>query len=253
MTIHQMLLGGGGPFEFSITSNINDANLRTLALAAGWNGVSKVIATINAGVVVGASSTGSYGLTINGSFPLGGRLINKGYVIGRGGNGGSGASSGIPVAATSGTAGGPALLVSVPFEIDNSAATIGGGGGGGGGGGSAAGSETGGGGGGGGRSSNVNSSGGGGGYGSIAYGGSGGPGSFATAGGGGPAGTGSAISSGAGGGGGGWGSSGASGVNSGNSGSPWHNGVGGSAGGAAVVGNSNITWIATGTRLGAIT
>lgn len=251
----QMLLGSGGPFQFTISSNQNDANLRTLALAAGWDGGSRLIAKIASGVVISATTTGGYALTINGSFPAGGRLINLGTAVGRGGNGGNGANADTVLSATAGAAGGPALLVSVPFEIDNGSGTLAGGGGGGGGGGSptSAPLSIGGGGGGGGKSSNTNSSGGTGGPGTDIAGGNGGTGTLASAGSGGS--SGGAIPpniGGAGGSGGGWGSAGTAGTDSGNTGSPWHSGRPGGGAGNAVTGNSNITWIATGTRLGGI-
>ena len=246
-------------FSFTISSNQTNANLRTLAVNAGWNQSSKVVATINSGVYVSANSTGTPALTINGSFPGGVELTNNGYIIGMGGNGGQGGST----TGVGGGKGGGALTVSVPASIQNNNTIAGGGGGGGGGGARAAGSgyafqyythALGGGGGGGRSGAAANSSGGAAGsprrgdY--VAYGGVGGSGTVSAAGSGGSAATTSGpelnVTSAAGGSGGGWGAAGSTGGSGG-----WAGGSGGS-GGAAVSGNANVTWLATGTRLGSI-
>ena len=65
--------GKSSLFSFSISSNQVGANLRTLAINAGWNGTSAVQATINSGVYLYSTSTGTPGLTINGSWPEIGR------------------------------------------------------------------------------------------------------------------------------------------------------------------------------------
>ena len=224
-------------FTFTVSSNQTNANLRTLAINAGWDQSSPVVCTINGGVYISSNSTATPALTVNGSFPLGVQLTNNGLIIGMGGKGGNSGSS-------SGLSGGIALSASVGVSINNTG-TIAGGGGGGRGGADVVVSGTdyfgfpftdtyGGGGGGGGRSSAAANSAGGtsggnfpgspGGVGTVSSPGSGG------AGGGNGAGNGSA--------GGGWGATG---------------GGSGGSGGAAISGNSNITWVAFGTRLGAIT
>lgn len=239
--------GKSNEFSFTIASDTQNANLRTLAINAGWNQSSTLRCTINSGIVVSANSTGVYALTISGSFPGGVNLINNGFIIGMGGGGGSGSYTG---SGGGGGSAGPALLVQSAVSITNNG-TIGGGGGGGGGGGTgrdfvAAGS-----GGGGGRTGRTNSAGGSGAFGFNFNGANGSGGTFSSAGGGGGGVYGCAevcSSGGAGGNGGGWGSSG----NSGGGGDFPSGGGSGGSGGAAVVGNSNITWIATGTRLGSI-
>jgi len=256
-------------FSFSIGSNQTNANLRTLAVNAGWNQSSAVVATINGGVYLSSNSTGTPGLTINGSFPGGVSLTNNGFIVGMGGNGGAGPTSGPAVQVGPGTAGaggGLALSVSVGVTITNNG-TIAGGGGGGGGGTSSAntgdkggGNYYGGGGGGGGRSSAAaNSSGGAGGAasgaGTVLSGNSGGAGTVSAAGTGGQGGYGRDLPArpyyGKGGDGGGWGSAGATG--DGNKfGNPSAGPYGGGSGGGAVSGNGNITWVAFGTRLGGI-
>ena len=123
--------GKANQFTFAISSNTTNGNLASLATAAGWNGTSKVVATINAGVYVSSNSTATPGLTISGSFPGGVELVNNGFIIGMGGAGGNGGTGG---AGSTGSTGGTALSVSTAVSITNNG-TIGGGGGGGGGGG----------------------------------------------------------------------------------------------------------------------
>ena len=243
--------GKSSQFAFTISSNQTNANLRSLAVTAGWNQSSKVVATIGSGVYVSSNSTGTPGLTINGSFPGGVELVNNGFIIGMGGAGGRGGNY-VPTSETygvSGSSGGLALSVSTAVTITNNG-TIGGGGGGGGGGGSGY-TESkiavsgGGGGGGGGRSNPAsNSSGGNGGFGYQGNGGAGNPGTTSSAGSGGGGG---AAAAGAGGAGGSWGASGSNGTAGSNAGPG-----GGGSGGGSVSGNGNVTWVATGTRLGAL-
>lgn len=247
--------GKANQFSFTISSNQTNANLRTLAVNAGWNQSSKVVATINGGVYISSNSTGTPALTVNGSFPGGVELVNNGIIVGRGGNGGAGATAD-PYSYTDGSpgaSGGLALAVSVPLSLNN-ANTIAGGGGGGGGGGMAVFDLgcgyllLGGGGGGGGRSSAAaNSSGGAAGGGGSTPPGAGGTGTVSSAGSGGNGLNAYGRSSGAGGSGGGWGSSGSTGTG----GSTTSGGSGGTGGGA-ITGNGNITWVTTGTRLGGI-
>jgi len=136
------LRGKSLQFTFSVTSNTANANLRTLALNAGWSGSGSMKCTINSGVYVYATSTGNAGLSISGSGITNGsvELVNNGYILGMGGSQGNG--------------GGPALSIGANCTIDNRSGYIAGGGGGGrygsqGGGGGAGGGSGGGGGGGG--------------------------------------------------------------------------------------------------------
>jgi len=261
------LSGKSNTFSFTISTGQTNANLRTLAVNAGWPGASKVIATIGSGIYISSNSTGTPALTVNGSFPGGVELINNGLIVGMGGNGGAGrniASGPSGNGGAAGSAGGLALSVSVALTLNNLGTVAGGGGGGGGG---QAGSEfggkqftgCGGGGGGGGRSSNAaNSSAGAGGTATGLnnnYPGSAGTaGTVSSAGGGGLGGvyrTSPSQRGGNGGAGGGWGTSGSTGgniVTLTNNGGPF---AGGAAGGC-ITGNSNITYINTGTRLGSI-
>lgn len=239
-------------FRPVLSTNQTNYNLRAAAVAAGWNQLTPLIAdvTINSGVYVSANSTGTPAFDTGVTFPAGSRLslTNNGLVVGMGGNGGYGSYT--PNNVGAGASGGLALRAQYPITINNTSGTIGGGGGGGGGGctGIVAidsygnNGYTGGGGGGGGRSGATNSSGGGPGVQPYGSGAAGGSGTSAAPGSGGGGGSGA----GSGGAGGQWGAAGSSGQSTG-----WSGGGGGAAG-AAVNGNINITWVNTGTRLGAI-
>jgi len=241
--------GKANEFTFSITSNQTNANLRTLAIAAGWNQTTKLVATINSGIYVSSNSTGTAALTVNGSFPNGVQLVNNGLIIGMGGAGGTGQGGTTgTTGGSAGLAGGGALLVSSALSITNNG-TVGGGGGGGGGGFIEvytiieSGSFTaGGGGGGGGRSSAAANSAGGGITAANTNGAVGQAGTVSSAGAGGAGGTAEGVSAYSGATGGAWGSSGDS----------LSNRFAPGAGGYAVSGNSNVTWVATGTRLGSL-
>ena len=255
--------GKANQFSFTIASNQTNANLRTLAVNAGWNQSSKVVATINSGVYVSSNSTGTPALTINGSFPNGVQLINNGNVYGMGGVAGNGGGfNGAYYGATAGASGGNALTASTAVSITNNG-IISGGGGGGGGGGYAALTDgkfvriCGGGGGGGGR---VNAGGGGGGAATSGFpsGASGGGATLTSNGGGGsggintdPAYGSTAYRGGTGGAGGNNAANGATGA-TGTANYSAGSGAGGGSGGSAVAGNGNITWVATGTRYGGI-
>ena len=265
----QNLQGKANAFSFALSGS--NVDLRTAAISAGWDGTTKVKAAVNFGAVISSTSNGTPALTISGAFPNGVELTNDGTIVGMGGGGGSGGGTG-PASksvgptypGSAGSSGGTALSVSVPVTITNNGTVAGGGGGGGGGGsGMQAGGTTttaGGGGGGGGKSSATNSSGGAGGVAGTATfrspGTAGSPGTYTGAGTGGPRGAYNwgpgAAYGGNGGAGGDWGSGGAAGGNGSWSGSIGGSKPGGGGGGAGpcTVGNANITWAATGTRLG---
>jgi len=99
-------------------------------------GTTDVTLTINPGVLVGSSSTGTYAMLVPSGFNPGDTvtIINNGVVQGRGGNGGAGRNG--PGQGGSGGGGGNALYVNRPTTITNNGTFAGGGGGGGGGGGS---------------------------------------------------------------------------------------------------------------------
>ena len=219
----------------TISSDVTNWVLYSQAIAAGWDGVVPLdaVVTVNSGIVLSANSTSLYGFDTGSGFPSGTslKLIMPGYVCGMGGAGGA--------ANTAGSNGGPALRAQHAITIDALGGVTAGGGGGGGGGG------FGGGGGGGGRSGRADAAGGvassTGANGTFSSGGAGASGG--TAGGT----TGAGVDSSLGGkatGGGGWGARGGNNTAS---------AIYGGTGGAAVVGNSYITWINTGTRYGSIT
>ena len=266
-----MLLAGGFAFNYVISADTANFNVRTAAIAAGWDGIAPLKATVmvNAGVYVYSTSTASPAFDTGTPFPSGSTitLINNGYIYGMGGAGATGGRSipPSPMAETpaAGSSGGPALNAQAAITVVNIGVIAGGGGGGGGGGGAYRDSggwfNSGGGGGGGGQGYNG---------GALGSGGSaGGAGTVAAAdGNAGTAGSktanGTAGSGGASGGGevGGDGGNGAALGATGSSGTAGTAGADGAAGsgsaggspGNSVTGNSNITWTVTGTRTGPI-
>jgi hypothetical protein len=215
-----------------------------------------VIFTVLAGAVLGSSSTGSYALTVDGSWSSRDKIniVNYGYITGAGGGGGEDTfpnANGSP-----GGGGGPAIRVfpGANVGLSNFGVIQGGGGGGG------AGAM--------GTTYYVNGSGGGGGagYGAGAAGGDGwhgtgnagiygSPGSLTAGGAGGPARTDRNDGNQPGGNGGGPGSAGAAGgsVAATLCGDPDHYGGAGGGGGAAITGYANIgRFLNAGTILGAI-
>ncbi|KVP39685.1 putative Ig domain-containing protein [Burkholderia ubonensis] len=113
-------------FNPTITASTTNYKLSDAAVAAGWDGVRPLRAsvTINSGVYVGASYTGSYAFSTGSGFPVGStlKLTNYGTVVGKGGDGGSYGSGG--------GNGGPALYAAYPITIANYGTIAGGGGGG---------------------------------------------------------------------------------------------------------------------------
>jgi len=241
MMLAPFLRGYGFVFNQTISVDTTNYNLRASAVAAGWDQVAPLFATVTiaSGIVVSANSTTAYAFDTGVTFPAGSALAlinNGGFIVGMGGRGsGFGQTVGD---------GGPALRAQAAISVTNDDGVIGGGGGGGGSGIPPGQTMRGG---GGGRSGRTNSAGGptnggiAGQAGTFTQGGSSGGGSAG--------GTTAAGTSGStnGGGGGGWGAAGGSGYFSDDA-----TVAPGGLGGAAVVGNSNITWIATGTRYGAI-
>ena len=120
-------------FSFNLPSG-NNLDLRSQALASGWNGTRPVAAYLPSGSIIGSTSASSPALSIRGSFPNGVTLINNGYIVGAGGSGGNSIWA-IQVLGYSGSvnggSGGTALSINTSVTIQNNG-TIGGGGGGGG-------------------------------------------------------------------------------------------------------------------------
>ena len=254
-------------FNQTISTNTLNYNLMADVLVSGWDQDFPINAkvTVATGVYVGSANTGQPAFSTGSNFPAGStlELINNGSILGRGGRGGLGYWY-ATTAQKAGENGGIALSAQHGIAIQNNG-TIGGGGGGGGAGGSTTvvdecqgfTMEGAGGGGGGGAGSTPGLGGG-----AIAFWGSmPTPGSAGTNSAGGNGGPGSSVSTcdyvvggggGIGGGIGGSGSSGSAGDGSWNADFSKYLPGSGGVGGAAVIGNSNITWITTGTRLGAV-
>ena len=139
MSIYNILLGAAGPFLFfrTLSSNQVDYNLYNEMIAAGWDGVTSVVAvTISTGVEI-TSSANTVAAFTTGTFPTGSSLYvtNNGYIVGRGGQGvGKGYPTNTSYNLTAPTTanGGVAISASSSIYIDNTSGTVGGGGGGGG-------------------------------------------------------------------------------------------------------------------------
>lgn len=126
--------GKSNAFTFTISSHQANANLRTLAVNAGWNQSSAVTAIIASGIYIYSTSVGTPALTIDGSWPGGVTLVNNGFIMGMGGHGGGYYYTAVAPAATyvnwELSAGGNAINLGVSCTIQNNS-YIGGGGGGG--------------------------------------------------------------------------------------------------------------------------
>ena len=109
-------------FKATISSNQTNLNLRTWALANGWNGTLAAEVTVDTGIYIYGTVIGGAGLTIDGSWPGGITLVNKGYILGLGGDGGG---------IDSPTIGHTAISLGVNCSINNASYICGGGGGGG--------------------------------------------------------------------------------------------------------------------------
>jgi len=125
----------GFTFNKTISTNTTYYNIRSDAIANGWDGTTTLIATvtINAGVYVYSDNTATPAFDTGSTFPVGSTLtiINNGYIMGKGGAGGDQA-----IPSPNGQPGGPAVSLSYPVSINTTSGYILGGGGGGGGGGS---------------------------------------------------------------------------------------------------------------------
>jgi len=82
-------------FRANITENKESLNLEEWARDRGWNGVDRAIITIRPNVYIYSDDMDKPALT-TGNWPGGLRLINNGYIMGRGGDGGSYAAGRYP-------------------------------------------------------------------------------------------------------------------------------------------------------------
>jgi hypothetical protein len=115
-------------YAITISANVLNPNITTLLTAQGWDETSPISVniTINSGVYIG-SSTAAAALVIP-ALPSGSTvtLINNGFILGKGGNGGAGGING--GAGGIGANGGPAIQLGMDITIDNTNGIIGGGG-----------------------------------------------------------------------------------------------------------------------------
>jgi hypothetical protein len=235
--------------SLTISANTTDYDVYTNRGPSYVAGESDITVTINSGITVSGTSTGSAAFRVPSAFNPADNvtIVNNGTIVGRGGGGGNGMIRPFPNSGSGGGGAGLGLSVSRPITMQNINRIAGGGGGGGGGGAS---QECSGGGGGGG----VASAGGGVGGNNTPVGTPGSSGTLTAGGAGGAGGSGPGLApAGAGGTGGAFGSAGSQGV----PGSPGNLGPGfagrpGGAAGAAISGNPFITYVGpTGTINGA--
>ena len=119
-------------FTFTISSDFTTPqDLATLAVAAGWDGSSPLVAINDA--IISSNTTATPALTVSDSFPAGVTLINNGTIVGMGGAGGmaSDAFFNQLYYGYAGLPGGHALLTATALTIENNGTIAGGGGGGG--------------------------------------------------------------------------------------------------------------------------
>lgn len=129
-------------FNQTISASTTNYNLKAAAITAGWNQTTKLVATItiNAGVYVYSTSTGSYAFDTGSTFPAGTTLalVNNGVILGKGGQGGAGGNyvtgAGGAAVGAGGVGAGPAFIARQTISVTNNGTIAGGGGGGGGGG-----------------------------------------------------------------------------------------------------------------------
>jgi hypothetical protein len=150
-TVNNVYVRVGGVWEqvfvssFVYTETISvdtaDYDLNAKAITGGWNGTDDLQATItiNPGIKVYGTSTGTPAFTVPSSFPGTSviNITNDGVIVGKAGTGGTGGRYSPNVANLVGNAGGPGLNVDVGPGIvtftNNGTIAAGGGGGGGGG------------------------------------------------------------------------------------------------------------------------
>jgi len=117
-------------FNKTIAANTTNYNLYNDMVAAGWNGTLKVNATItiNSGVYVYSTSTGTYGFNVS-SIPASSviSITNNGLIYGCGGAGGNSTTG----TGSTGGNGGPAFFTNYALSFRNNGTIYGGGGGGG--------------------------------------------------------------------------------------------------------------------------
>jgi hypothetical protein len=96
-----------GVFVYNFISDATNVNLRTVALANGWDGILPARIFVNSSVGLYSTSVALPALTIDGTWPNGLTIINYGTIFGAGGAGGFGGATG--VTEESGNTDGPGL------------------------------------------------------------------------------------------------------------------------------------------------
>ena len=124
--------------NITITGNTNNYNIFNSKGGSYVAGKTTVNLTINSGVTVGSTSTGTYALDTGSGWASGDviNIVNNGTVKGRGGNGGAGGNAVFNSTAQNGAnggTGGPAFRAQFACTFTNNGSVYGGGGGGGGG------------------------------------------------------------------------------------------------------------------------
>jgi len=125
--------------NLTIGANTNNYNIQNSRGGTYVAGVTTVNLTINSGVTVGSTSTGTYALDTGTGWASGDviNIINNGTVKGKGANGGAGGDRVFGISSTAGAAGGVggnAFRAQFATTFTNNGSVYGGGGGGGGGG-----------------------------------------------------------------------------------------------------------------------
>jgi hypothetical protein len=123
------LRGKSATFTHTITAHQLHLNLHGYLLGQGWDGASSVELTVAAGIYIWSDNFTIPALDMGGAFPGGLTLINKGFIMGKGGDGGYLQANRTTYVTP--TPGGPAIALTGPISIDNATGYIGGGGGGG--------------------------------------------------------------------------------------------------------------------------
>ena len=128
---------GRATVNITISSNTNNYNIYSNRGGSYVAGSTDVTVTINSGVSIGSTSTGTYALDTGVGWTSGDTItvVNNGTVKGRGGDGGAGASvvyGSQPANGSAGNTGGPAFRAQFATTFTNNGSVYGGGGGGGG-------------------------------------------------------------------------------------------------------------------------
>lgn len=78
------------PFSFTVTTNQQEFDIFNAAVSRGWDQAANLTVTIGSGVYIYSDTALNAALKIRGTFPRGITIYNYGYIIGLGGDGGSG-------------------------------------------------------------------------------------------------------------------------------------------------------------------